>query len=49
MSIPLSTIMKSAAVLKEDEMENSAAVAWEFLLESDKELVATAGKFRVII
>lgn len=43
MSVPLSIIMKSAAVLKEDEMESAAAVAWEYLLQSDKEIAATAG------
>ena len=43
MSVPLSIIMKSAAILKEDEMTSAAAVAWEFLLQSDKEIVATAG------
>lgn len=43
MSVPLSIIMKSAAILKEDEMASSAAIAWEFLLQSNKEIVATAG------
>ncbi|XP_067933205.1 protein unc-80 homolog [Watersipora subatra] len=42
MSIPLSIIMKSAAIMKEEEMVGAAAVAWEFLLQRDKEIVATA-------
>jgi len=43
MSVPLSILLKSAAVLTEDEMTNAAAVAWEFLLQEEKEIVATAG------
>ena len=43
MSVPLFVLLKSAAVLKEDEMTNAAAVAWEFLLQDDKETVACAG------
>ena len=43
MSVPLSIILKSAAVLREDELAGVAAVAWEYLLQSDKELVSTAG------
>lgn len=49
MSVPLSIMLKSAAVLKEDELTSAAAVAWEFLLQSDKEIVATAGKFKVYL
>ena len=43
MCVPLSIILKSAAVLREDELAGVAAVAWEYLLQSDKELVSTAG------
>lgn len=49
MCVPLSIILKSAAVLREDELAGVAAVAWEYLLQPDKELVSTAGQYYLII
>lgn len=46
MTVPLTLILKSAAVLNEEELANAAAVAWEFLLRDDKETVGCAGTYK---
>ena len=45
---PLATIVKSIVILSEDHVVDILPVAWELLLESNQEVVATAASLFIV-
>ena len=47
MQNPMAILLKAAVILPEDNFMDILPVSWELLLESDSNMVATAGKTAV--